>query len=248
LLNVRGLTVDYGTGPGAVRAVTDASLTLATGKVLGLAGESGSGKSTLAAAMTRLLHAPGTITGGEVLLHEPGRRGTGGHAVDLLAADERQLRELSWPRAGAFVSSAAQALNPMMTAGTHLAAILQTYVPGLDRQGRRERAGALLEMVGIAAGQLSHYPHQLSDDMRERLMIAMALALEPAVLIIDEPAAAPGELTRRETPPELPWERLSCAVLYVTRDPSLLAGIADSTAVMCAGRLVEQADAGPRSR
>jgi peptide/nickel transport system ATP-binding protein len=240
LIEVRGLTVDYGTGPGVVHAVTDASLTLTSGTVLGLAGESGSGKSTLAYAMTRLLRAPGIITGGAVLLH-----GRGGRTLDLLAADERQLRELRWSRVAVVLQSAMHALNPVMTIGTQLADVLHAHLPDLDRPSRRERAGGLLEMVGINADRLASYPHQLSGGMRQRVMIAMALALEPAVVIMDEPTTALDVVTQREILQELTQlqQRLSFAVLFITHDLSLLVEIADSIAVMYAGRLIEQADA-----
>ena len=240
LIEVRGLAVDYGTGPDAVHAVTDASLTLASGTVLGLAGESGSGKSTLAYGMTRLLRAPGIITAGEVLLH-----GSDGHTLDLLAADERQLRELRWSRLAVVMQSAMHALNPVMTIGTQLADVLRAHMPGVDRQGRRERAGSLLEMVGINADRLSSYPHQLSGGMRQRVMIAMALALEPAVVIMDEPTTALDVVTQREILQELTQlqQELSFAVLFITHDLSLLVEIADSIAVMYAGRLIERAPA-----
>jgi peptide/nickel transport system ATP-binding protein len=245
LIEVRGLNVDYGIGPDAVHAVIDADLTLASGSVLGLAGESGSGKSTLAYAMTRLLRAPGMITGGEVLLHggrgdEPGK-GT----LDLLAADERQLRELRWSRVAVVLQSAMHALNPVLSVGAQLTDVLRAHMTGLDRAARRERAGRLLEMVGIGADRLRCYPHQLSGGMRQRVMIAMALALEPAVVIMDEPTTALDVVTQREILQELTelQHKLSFAVLFITHDLSLLVEIADQIAVMYAGRLIEQADA-----
>ena len=150
LIEVRGLNVDYGIGPGTVHAVIDADLTLASGTVMGLAGESGSGKSTLAYAMTRLLRAPGIITGGEVLLH--GGRGDqpGAGTLDLLAADEHQLRELRWSRVAVVLQSAMHALNPVLTIGSQLTDVLRAHMHGMDRAARHERAGKLLEMVGIA--------------------------------------------------------------------------------------------------
>jgi peptide/nickel transport system ATP-binding protein len=240
LIEVRGLRVDYGAGPGAVHAVIDADLTLYSGQVLGLAGESGSGKSTLAYATTRLLRAPGMITGGEVLLH-----GGPGHTLDLLDADEKQLRELRWSRVAVVLQSAMHALNPVFTVGAQLADVLHAHLPQLDHRDRRERSGALLEMVGINADRLASYPHQLSGGMRQRVMIAMALALEPAVVIMDEPTTALDVVTQREILQELTalQRRLSFAVLFITHDLSLLVEIADSIAVMYAGRLIEQAGA-----
>jgi peptide/nickel transport system ATP-binding protein len=240
LIEVRGLRVDYGVGTEAVHAVIDASLTLHSGTVMGLAGESGSGKSTLAYAMTRLLRAPGMITGGEVLLHDGP-----GHTVDLLAASETQLREVRWSRIAVVLQSAMHALNPVLTVGSQLTDVLHAHLPGLDRADRRDRAGSLLEMVGITADRLSSYPHQLSGGMRQRVMIAMALALEPAVVIMDEPTTALDVVTQREILQQLTelQQRLSFAVLFITHDLSLLVEIADSIAVMYAGRLIEQADA-----
>jgi peptide/nickel transport system ATP-binding protein len=240
LIDVRGLRVDYGAGPDAVHAVIDASLSLHSGQVLGLAGESGSGKSTLAYAMTRLLRAPGMITGGDVRLDDGA-----GHRLDLLEAGEHQLREVRWSRIAVVMQSAMHALNPVLTIGSQLTDVLRAHLPELDRAAQRDRAGALLEMVGISAGRLGSYPHQLSGGMRQRVMIAMALALEPAVVIMDEPTTALDVVTQREILQELTQlqQRLSFAVLFITHDLSLLVEIADSIAVMYAGRLVEQAPA-----
>jgi peptide/nickel transport system ATP-binding protein len=266
LIEVRGLRVDYGAGPEAVHAVVDADLTLHSGTVLGLAGESGSGKSTLAYAMTRLLRAPGMITGGEVLLHDGGGAGSAGywqgqnasygppvpggsaergHTLDLLAATEDQLRELRWSRIAVVMQSAMQALNPVLTISSQLTDVLHAHLPGMDKEARRERAGKLLEMVGIGADRLTSYPHQLSGGMRQRVMIAMALALEPAVVIMDEPTTALDVVTQREILQELAQlqHELSFAVLFITHDLSLLVEIADSIAVMYAGRLIERAPA-----
>jgi peptide/nickel transport system ATP-binding protein len=240
LIEVSGLRVDYGAGPDAVHAVIDADLTLHSGTVLGLAGESGSGKSTLAYAMTRLLRAPGMITGGQVVLHD-----RQGGALDLLAAGEDQLRDLRWSRIAVVMQSAMHALNPVMTIGSQLTDVLRAHLPDLAKAARRERAGHLLDMVGISPDRLASYPHQLSGGMRQRVMIAMALALEPAVVIMDEPTTALDVVTQREILQELTalQERLSFAVLFITHDLSLLVEIADTVAVMYAGRLVEQAPA-----
>jgi peptide/nickel transport system ATP-binding protein len=246
LIEMRGLRVDYGLGPDAVHAVIDADLTLLSGTVLGLAGESGSGKSTLAYAMTRLLRAPGIITGGQVLLHggtgAPAEAGT----IDLLTADEGQLRELRWSRVAVVMQSAMHALNPVVTIGAQLTDVLQAHRVKMDKTERRERAAFLLEMVGISPDNLRRYPHQLSGGMRQRVMIAMALALEPAVVIMDEPTTALDVVTQREILTELAalQRELSFAVLFITHDLSLLVELADSIAVMYAGRLLEQAAAG----
>jgi peptide/nickel transport system ATP-binding protein len=240
LLEVSGLCVDYGFGDEAVHAVIDANLTLRRGEVFGLAGESGSGKSTLAYAISRLLRMPGVITGGEaVFRHERG-------SIDLLKAGPTQLRELRWNQLAVVLQSAMHALNPVVTIGSQLTDVLRAHRPDMDRAARRARAGELLEMVGIAPDRLSSYPHELSGGMRQRVMIAMALALQPKLLIMDEPTTALDVVTQREILEELTDLRaeLGFAVLFITHDLSLLIEIADTIAVMYAGRIVESAPAG----
>jgi peptide/nickel transport system ATP-binding protein len=240
LLEVSGLCADYGAGPDAVHAVVDADLVLHRGEVLGLAGESGSGKSTLAYAITRLLRPPGMITGGSVSYHrEPGQ------AVDLLAADEGALRVLRWSEISVVMQSAMNALNPVLSIGSQLTDVLRAHRPTMGKAERRARAAELLAMVGIAADRLGSYQHELSGGMRQRVMIAMALALEPQIVIMDEPTTALDVVTQREILEELTAlrERLGFAVLFITHDLSLLVEIADSIAVMYAGRLVERAGA-----
>jgi peptide/nickel transport system ATP-binding protein len=239
LLEVSGLCVDYGFGDEAVHAVIDADLTLHRGEVFGLAGESGSGKSTLAYAISRLLRMPGVITGGEVIFRHEGR------GIDLLTVGQGQLRELRWNQLAVVLQSAMHALNPVLTIGTQLTDVLQAHRPGMGKAERRARAAELLAMVGITADRLGSYPHELSGGMRQRVMIAMALALEPQVVIMDEPTTALDVVTQREILEELMElrERLGFAVLFITHDLSLLVEIADSIAVMYAGRLVERADA-----
>ena len=240
LLEVTGLCVDYGIGPDAVHAVLDADLVLHRGEVLGLAGESGSGKSTFAYATTRLLRAPGVITGGSVRFHLGQDRD-----IDLLAADEAQLRRLRWAHVAVVMQSAMHALNPVMSIGDQLGDVLQAHRPDMDRAARRDRAVQLLDMVGITADRLRSYPHELSGGMRQRVMIAMALALEPQMVIMDEPTTALDVVTQREILEELTAlrDRLGFAVLFITHDLSLLIEIADSIAIMYGGRIVERARA-----
>ena len=247
VLEIRDLCVDYGWGEDAVHAVVDASLTLRRGQVLGLAGESGSGKSTLAYAATRLLREPGVITGGEVLFHSRPNAQSGPDAVtgsaDLLDLGESDLQRIRWSEISVVMQSALNALNPVATIGHQIQDVLKAHRPDLNRPGRVKRATELLEMVGITGDRLGSYPFELSGGMRQRAMIAMGLALEPQVVIMDEPTTALDVVTQREILEELVRLRdeLGFAALFITHDLSLLIELADDIAVMYAGRLVERA-------
>ena len=236
LIEVTGLHADYGFGEGSVHAVVDVDLTLHRGEVLGLAGESGSGKSTLAYAITRLLRPPGIITAGRVRFRE---------SVDLMSATEHELRGLRWNEIAVVLQSSMNALNPVLRIGTQFADVLRAHQPGIRQTAMRQRSEELLEMVGIPADRLHSYPHELSGGMRQRVMIATALALDPAVVIMDEPTTALDVVTQREILQELTAlrDRLGFAVLFISHDLSLLVEIADSIAVMYAGRLVERGPA-----
>ncbi|MDQ1577325.1 MAG: peptide/nickel transport system ATP-binding protein, partial [Microbacteriaceae bacterium] len=179
VLEIRNLSVDYGYDDNAVHALQNVSLTLHAGEVLGLAGESGSGKSTLAYAATRLLPPPGVITGGEVLFTSS----RDGHGGDLLRMSDAQLRAQRWRDTAIVFQGAMNSLNPVYTIGKQLIDGITAHSPRGQKEAAKRRAVQLLDMVGIPKDRLSSYPHQLSGGMRQRVMIAMALALEPEVVI-----------------------------------------------------------------
>jgi peptide/nickel transport system ATP-binding protein len=246
LLEVKGLCVDYLSESGTVHAVTDVSLDLYRGEILGIAGESGSGKSTLAYAVTQLLSPLAEVTKGQLLYHAApegvakrtaGTQGT----IDILRLSARQLRALRWTELAIVFQSAMNALNPVMTIGTQLMDVLEAHQPGLSASARKARAVELLRLVGIAPDRLSSYPHELSGGMRQRAIIAIALALSPRLIIMDEPTTALDVVVQREILIEVMRlrEELGFAVIFITHDLSLLLEIADRVAIMYAGRIVE---------
>nr|MDQ2874187.1 dipeptide/oligopeptide/nickel ABC transporter permease/ATP-binding protein [Actinomycetota bacterium] len=247
VLEIRGLCVDYGYGEEAVHAVVDCNLVLRRGQVLGLAGESGSGKTTMAMAAIRLLRSPAVITSGQVLFHSKPVSGDGPTGtIDMLAPDEEELRSVRWSEIAVVLQSSLNAMNPVITIGSQFDDLLRVHRPHLSNQARQKRAAELLDMVGINADRLRSYPHELSGGMRQRAMIAMALALAPQVMILDEPTTALDVVTQREILEELMGlrDRLGFACLFITHDLSLLVEFADEIAVMYAGRLMERAPAG----
>ncbi len=238
VLQIKHLDVDYGLGDQAVRAVRDVSLTLYRGEVLGLAGESGSGKSTLAYGATRLLPPPGVVAGGQVIYHP-----RNGEPYDVLSLSPAELRAFRWAETSIVFQGAMNSLNPVHRISTQLTDVIAAHEPNSSRQSRQARAKELLKLVGISADRLSAYPHQLSGGMRQRAMIAMALALEPEVVIMDEPTTALDVVMQRQILHQLIQlrEELGFSVLFITHDLSLLVEFANRIAIMYGGRIVEEA-------
>jgi peptide/nickel transport system ATP-binding protein len=247
LLEVKHLSVDYESARGAVHAVDDVSFTIERGQILGLAGESGSGKSTLAYAIARLLQPPAVVTQGQVLYHPRIREADGvskdAAAVDVLALNPAQLRAFRWRELSIVFQSAMNALNPVLDIGIQITDVLRTHNPQMTAQQARSRAVELLQLVGIASDRLHSYPHELSGGMRQRAIIAIALALNPEIIIMDEPTTALDVVVQRDILAQIMRLRndFGFSVIFITHDLSLLLEIADTTAIMYAGRLVEMA-------
>jgi peptide/nickel transport system ATP-binding protein len=230
LLTVRDLSVDYVTDSGLVRAVDRVSIELAPGEILGIAGESGSGKSTFAQALMRILPPPAVISGGQAHL--------GG--LDLLALRESELSAVRWKRMAMVFQSAMDALNPVIPVGEQIVDTLHAH-ESMGAAEARRRAVSLLEMVGLAETHLRAYAHQLSGGMRQRVCIAIALALAPELLILDEPTTALDVIVEREI-----LERIRAlqrergfSVLFITHDLARMLQFSDRIAVFYAARLVE---------
>lgn len=251
LLDVRNLSVDYLAANGVVHAVADVSFTLRRGEVLGLAGESGCGKSTLAYAISRLLRPPAIITSGEAIYYPHERKNDDVDTVrittmqkgpvDVLQLNAAQLRAFRWSELSIVFQSAMNALNPVMDIGTQIMDVLRAHRPTMGQDSRKARAIELLRTVGISADRLRSYPHELSGGMRQRAMIAVALALSPEIIIMDEPTTALDVVVQREILSEILRlrEKFGFSVIFITHDLSLLLELTDRVVVMYAGRMVE---------
>ncbi|MFI5907806.1 ABC transporter ATP-binding protein [Dactylosporangium sp. NPDC051541] len=238
LLEIKNLDVDYGLGDGAVRAVRDVNLTIHRGEVVGLAGESGSGKSTLAYGVTRLLPPPGVVAGGSVTYHP-----ADGEPYDILSLSHAELRKFRWAETSIVFQGAMNSLNPVHKIDVQMMDAIKAHEPGLSKAARLSRAKEMLRLVGIAEDRLDAYPHQLSGGMRQRVMIGMALALQPQLVIMDEPTTALDVVMQRQILGQLVElrERLGFSVLFITHDLSLLVEFSDRIAIMYGGRIVEEA-------
>ena len=241
VLEIRNLNVDYGLGEQAVLAVRDVNLTLHSGEVLGLAGESGSGKSTLAYGLTRLLAPPGVITGGEVVYHP-----RNGEPYDVLTLTDAGLRRFRWAETAIVFQGAMNSLNPVHRIATQMDDVLRAHEPAMSAHSRTARCREMLKLVGISPDRMDAYPHQLSGGMRQRVMIGMALILQPQVVIMDEPTTALDVVMQRQILGQLIdlRERLGFSVVFITHDLSLLVEFSDRIAIMYGGRIVEEAPAG----
>jgi peptide/nickel transport system ATP-binding protein len=232
LLKVSDVSVEYASPSGRVRAVDRVSLTVDRGEVLGLAGESGCGKSTLAQAVLRILPPPAVITGGTAIFE----------GQDLFELDEPALRKVRWKRLSMVFQSALDSLSPVLSLSEQIADTLHAH--GFTGSARA-RASELLKLVDLEPALVDAYPHQLSGGMRQRAGIALALALDPALVLLDEPTTALDVIVEHQILQRLlalKAER-GFAMVFITHDLARMLQIADRVAILYAGRLVEVAPA-----
>jgi len=235
LLDIQGLTTHFATRSGVIKAVDDLSLRLQKGRVLGLVGESGCGKTVTALSILNLVPYPGTIVSGKILFE--GR--------DLLSLPNEEMRKVRGARISMIFQEPMTALNPVFTVGTQIAEVLTTHQSATKQQAHAA-AIELLASVGIPSPEkrVDEYPHQLSGGMRQRVMIAMAIACRPSLILADEPTTAL-DVTIQAHILELLGRiqaEMGMAMILVTHDLGLIAERSHEVAVMYAGKIVEQAE------
>jgi peptide/nickel transport system ATP-binding protein len=235
LVEVRNLTVDYVGDNSIARAVNGISFDIGRGEAFGLAGESGCGKSTVAFALARLTRLPGLVSGGSIRF--------GGE--DVLGFSPERLRAFRWSEVSFVFQSAMSALNPVVRISEQIEDAIAAHRPKATRAEMRARAAELFDMVGISPRRLDDYPHQFSGGMRQRICIAMALALEPKLIIMDEPTTALDVVVQRDIIEQICElkNRFGFSILFITHDLGLMIEFCDRIGVMYAGELVEVAPA-----
>ncbi|MDR2929804.1 MAG: dipeptide/oligopeptide/nickel ABC transporter permease/ATP-binding protein [Propionibacteriaceae bacterium] len=236
VLDVRDLVFGYGVGDDATVAVNHVSFQVRRGEVLGIAGESGSGKSTLANAIARLYRPAATTISGQLLYTN-----AAGATTDVLTMSDEELRRFRWDELSVVFQSAMNALNPVLTIGTQIDDVLRAHRADMTKAERETKIRELLGLVGIQSDRVRAYPHELSGGMRQRAMIAIGLALDPEIIIMDEPTTALDVVIQRQIIEQLIRlkDELGFTIIFITHDLSLLMELSDTIAIMYAGRLVE---------
>lgn len=232
LYSLRDVSVDYGTRTGLVKAVDRVSLDIRKGEILGLVGESGCGKSTLGKAMLRMTR-PGKISTGELWFD----------GVDLLTLSQRRMRELRGARLGMVFQDPMTSLNPLSKIVDHLTETVRTHEPKVSEAAARDRAERLIGRLGLREERIDDYPHQFSGGMRQRIMIALALALRADLVIADEPTTALDVIVEAQFLDLLRELRneFDLTIVLITHNLGVVAEVADRVAVMYAGRMAELA-------
>ena len=230
ILNVNNLSVEYVKELGSNKALRDVSINVNENEILGIVGESGCGKSTLIKAIMRILNAPGLITSGSIDFNNQ----------DILKMDDGALSNIRWKEISLVKQKALNSLNPVIKIGQQLSLPYRFHL-GLDKQKSEEKARKLLELVKIDQMHFNSYPHELSGGMRQRVIIAIALALKPKLVIMDEPTTALDVITEREIISSIQniKKELGLSIIFITHDLNLLLQLADRISVLYDGELVD---------
>jgi len=234
ILDVQDLRTYYSTLRGPVKAVDGVSLQVNQGEALGLAGESGCGKTTVALSLMRILPSGGKIMGGKILFKDK----------DLIMLNEKQMRKIRWKGMSIVFQGAMNALNPLFRLGDQISEAILTHEAKVSKSEAMKRTRKLLELVGLEPKRTKDYPHELSGGMRQRGLIAMALACNPQLLIADEPGTALDVIVQAQVLSlmEELKRKLNLAMLLITHDLSIIADTCEKVAIMYAGKIVEHGD------
>ena len=232
LFYVKNLNIFYSTSDGVVYALNDANLQIKRGETLGLVGETGAGKTTLARGIIRLIpHTPGEIRSGEIMYEDQ----------DILKLTEKEMRQMRGRQISMIFQDPMTSLNPVMPVGDQILEVIRNHHPELSKQDAKKQAGDMLEMVGIPAGRYNDFPHQFSGGMKQRVIIAIALACNPQLLIADEPTTALDVTIQAQVLEMIRnlKQKNNTSMLLITHDLGVVAQNCDSVAIIYAGEIVE---------
>ncbi len=234
VLQVEHLTTNYKTLRGWVRAAEDVDFELEKGEAMGLVGESGCGKTTIALSLLKLLPPAGRIRKGKILFN----------GTDLVKMSDRQIRKVRWKGIAIVFQGAMNALNPVFKVSDQIIEAIKLHEPNVSRSAAKDRVAALFEMVGIDPERADNYPHEFSGGMRQRALIAMALACDPEILVADEPGTALDVVVQAQILKLLRElkDKLNLAMVFISHDLSIVAETCDKLAIMYAGHMVEYGD------
>lgn len=232
-MQLEDLTTNYRTLRGWVRAAENVNLELEKGKALGLVGESGCGKTTVALSILKILPAGGRIRGGKILFE----------GKDLVPLNDKEMRDIRWKGISIVFQGSMNALNPVFKVGSQIVEAIRLH-EDVSKSDAYSRAEALLEMVGVEPSRVNNYPHEFSGGMRQRALIAMALAANPKVLVADEPGTALDVIVQAQVLQLMRSlkEKLGLSMLMISHDLSIVAEVCERIAIMYAGRVVEYGD------
>ena len=235
MLQLDGLTTNYRTLRGWVRAAEDVSFTVEKGEALGLVGESGCGKTTVALSILKLLPSGGRIRRGRILFN----------GEDLVPLSDKEMRKIRWKGISIVFQGAMNALNPVFKVGDQIVEAIRLHEPDVSKSDAKKRAEGLFEMVGVEPSRIDNYPHEFSGGMRQRALIAMALASNPQLLIADEPGTALDVIVQAQVLQLMRSlkEKLGLSMVMISHDLSIVAEVCENVAIMYAGQLVEYGSA-----
>ncbi|TMI12586.1 ABC transporter ATP-binding protein [Candidatus Bathyarchaeota archaeon] len=236
VLSVEGLTTNYRTLRGWVKAAENVNFDVEKGQAVGVVGESGCGKTTVALSILKLLPRGGKIRRGKIIFD----------GTDIVPLSDKEMRAIRWKGISIVFQGAMNALNPVFKVGDQIIEAIKTHEPDLPKSDARARAEGLLEMVGVEPSRINNYPHEFSGGMRQRALIAMALASNPKLLIADEPGTALDVIVQAQVLQLMRGlkEKLGLSMMMISHDLSIVAEVCEKVVIMYAGHVVEYGEIG----